>query len=169
MLKVLVPVDGSPNSLHAVRHVVNQFMKSSAMEVHLLNVQPPFSRQIARFVSTKNRHDFHRDEGEKALQPVRQILGNFGVPYAVHIEVGDKAKLIADAARRVHCDQIVMSTARKNSLTRMIEDSTTNKVLELTSVPVEVIAGDAVSKWERFGIPAGIGTALAVLFLAAAD
>ena len=169
MLKVLVPVDGSPNSLHAVRHVVNQFMKDSAMEVHLLNVQPPFSRHIARFVSKKNRNDFHRDKGGKALQPVRQMLGNLGVPHAAHMEVGDKAKLIAGAARRLHCDQIIMATARKNSLTRMLEDSTTNKVLELTSVPVEVIAGDAVPKWERWGIPAGIGTALALVFIAAAD
>ena len=169
MLKVLVPVDGSSNSLHAVRHVVNQFMKDSTMEVHLLNIQPPFSRYVARFVSKKNLNDYHRDEGEKALQPVRQMLGNFGVPYSVHIEVGDKAKLIAEAARRLRCDQIVMSTARKNSLTRMIEDSTTNKVLELTDVPVEMIAGDAISKLERYGIPAGIGTALALLFFAAAD
>lgn len=169
MLKVLVPADGSPNSLHAVRHVVNQFMKDSAMEIHLLNVQPPFSLHIARFVSKKNRNDFHRDQGEKALRPVREMLSSFGIPHAVHIEVGDKAKLIAEAARRMRCDQIVMSAARKNSLTRMIEDSTTNKVLELTDVPVEIIAGDAVSKLERYGIPAGIGTALALLFLAAAD
>ncbi len=169
MLKVLVPVDGSPNSLHAVRHVVNQFMKSSAMEIHLLNVQPPFSRHIARFVSKKNRNDFHRDEGEKALRPIKHMLGSFGVPYSVHIEVGDKAKLIAEAARRLRCDQIIMATARKNSLTRMIEDSTTNNVLELTDVPVEIIAGDAVSKLERYGIPAGIGTALALLIVAAAD
>jgi hypothetical protein len=49
----------------------------------------------------------------------------------------------------------------------MLEDSTTNKVLELTTVPVEVISGDAVSNWERYGIPAGIGAALALLFLAA--
>jgi len=169
MLKVLVPVDGSPNSKYAVRHVVSQFMKNTAMEVHLLNVQPPFSRQIGRFASKKSRNDFHRDEGEKALRPIRDMLGSFGVPYSVHIEVGDKAKLIADAARRLRCDQIVMSTARKNSLTRMIEDSTTNKVLELTQVPVEVIAGDTVSKWERWGIPAGITTVLALVFFAAAD
>ena len=35
-----------------------------------------------------------------------------------------------------------MGTARKNSLTRMFESSVTNRVLELTTVPVEVIAGD---------------------------
>ena len=49
-----------------------------------------------------------------------------------------------------------MGTARKNSITRMLEDSTTHRVLETTSVPVEVIAGDAVSKWERWGLPAGV-------------
>jgi nucleotide-binding universal stress UspA family protein len=84
----------------------------------------------------------------------------------VHAEAGERAKTITDAARRLRCDHIVMSTARKNSLTRLIEDSVTNRVLELTSVPVEVIAGDAVSKWERYGIPAGIGAALALVFAA---
>ena len=60
-----------------------------------------------------------------------------------------------------------MSTARTNSLTRMLEASVTNRVLELTTVPVEVIAGDAVSNLERYGIPAGIGTAAALLLVAA--
>ena len=61
-----------------------------------------------------------------------------------------------------------MSTARKNSLTRLVENSVTNRVLALTSVPVEVIAGDAMSKWERYGIPAAVVAGLALL-LAAAD
>ena len=51
----------------------------------------------------------------------------------------------------------------------MFEASVTNRVLELTTVPVAVIAGDAVSKLERYGIPAGIGGALGMLLLAAVD
>jgi YjbE family integral membrane protein len=169
MLKVLVPVDGSRNGQYAVRHVIKEFMKNTAMEVHLLNVQPPFSAHIARFASKKKREAYHLDEAEKALRPIRHMLDSSAVPYSVHVKVGNKAKVIAEAARSLHCDHIVMSTARKNSLTRMIEDSVTNKVLELTTVPVEVIAGDAISKVERYGIPAGIGAALALLALAAAD
>lgn len=169
MIKVLIPVDGSRNCEFAVRHVVRQFMDNTAMEIHLLNVQPPFSRHISGFVSRKTLHDHHRDEAEKALRPIRQMLDGFSIPYSVHTEVGEKAKLIADTARRLRCDQIVMSAARKNSLTRLVEDSVTNKVLELTSVPVEVIAGDAVSPWERYGIPAALGSALALLLAAAAD
>ena len=167
MLKVLIPGDSSRNCQFAVKHVIKQFMNNTAMEIHLLNVQPPFSRHIAQFVSKRNRQDYHRTEAEKALRPIRDMLEKFGIPYSVHTEVGERAQCITDVARRLRCDQIVMSTARKNSLTRLVENSVTNKVIELTSVPVEVIAGDAVSKWERYGIPAGIGTALALLLIAA--
>ncbi len=168
MLRILVPVAGSANCQFAVRHVIKEFMNNTAMEIHLLNVQAPFNGDIARFVSRKSLHDYHRDEAEKALGPVKQMLDGYGIPYAAHAEVGERAKAISDAARRLRCDHIVMSTARKNSLTRLVENSVTNRVIELTSVPVEVIAGDAVSKWERYGIPAGIG-ALFALMLAAAD
>ncbi|TAK66840.1 MAG: HAD family hydrolase [Betaproteobacteria bacterium] len=168
MLKVLIPVDGSRNCQLAVKHVIKEFMNNTAMEIHLLNVQPPFSRDIARFVSSKSLREYHRDEAEKALGPVKQLLEGFSIPYSVHAEVGERAKTITDTARRLRCDHIVMSTARKNSLTRLVENSVTNKVLELTSVPVEMIVGDAVSKWERYGIPIGVGAVLA-LMLAAAD
>jgi YjbE family integral membrane protein len=169
MLKVLIPVGDSRNALYAAKHVAGEFKRNPALEVHLLNVQPRFSQYVARFVSKGNRDAWHRDEAERALRPVRQFLDNAGVPYAGHTAVGDRAELIADWARRLACDHIVMSTTRKNSLTRMIEDSVTNKVLELTSVPVEVIAGDAVSRLERYGVPAGLGAAIALLVAAAAD
>ena len=168
MLKLLVPVDGSRNGQSAVRHVIKEFMNNTAMEIHLLNVQPPFNRDIARFVGGKTLRDHHHERAQKVLGAARQMLDGFGVPYAVHVEVGERAKTITDMARRLRCDHIVLGTARKNSLTRWVENSVTNKVLELTPVPVEVIAGDDVSKWERYGIPAAIGAALA-LIVAAAD
>jgi nucleotide-binding universal stress UspA family protein len=167
--RILVPVDGTPNSGHAVRHAVNQFMSHPGLEIHLLNVQPPFSQYIARFVSRKNLAGHHRDEAERATRPARDLLDRFGVPYARHTEIGDKAAVISQVAHRLRCDRIVMGTARKNSLTRLVEDSVTNKVLELAEVPVEVIVGDAISPYERYGIPAAIGTAIAFLLMAVAD
>lgn len=172
MLKVLVPVDGSTNSEFAVRHVANEYLRNnqnSPLEIHLLNVQPPLSRHIAQFLGRKTRDSFHHDEAEKATQPAQRILEKFGVPYAIHTRVGDKAAAITNEARRLGCERIVMSTARKNSLTRMLEDSTTNKVLEQTTVAVEVISGRSISKLERYGIPIGLGAALSLLLAAAAD
>ena len=63
----------------------------------------------------------------------------------------------------------MLATARKNSLTRMIESSITNRVLDLTSVPVEVVVGDSVSRLERYGIPVGVGAGLGTLMLLAFD
>ncbi len=167
MLKVLVPVHGTHNDEFAIRHVVKQFMNNTAMEVHLLNVQAPFTQDVAHFTSAKSRRDWHEEESAKALAASRAGLEKFGIPYAVHTAVGERAQVITDTARRLHCDQIVMSTSRKNSFTRLVEDSVTNRVLELTAVPVEVIAGDSVSKLEKYGIPAAL--AAAVAFALAAD
>lgn len=169
MQRILVPVDGTRNAEYALRQVIRDFASNPAVEVHLLNVQPPFSRHIAQFVRKSTRDEFHREQAEKVLAPVRAMLERHGVPYSAHVRLGDKAKVIVDEARRLRCHRIVMATARKNSITRMIEDSVTNKVLEQTSVPVEVIAGEDISRLERYGVPAGIGAVLALLIAAAAD
>ena len=169
MKKVLVPVDGSHNAHHAVRHVINEFCQNGPIEVHLLNVQTPFSRHVAQFISRKSRDSYRRDEAAKTLKPIRRMLDAAKVTYSVHVEMGRKAEVITETARRLGCDHIVMATARKNSLTRMLEASVTNRVVELTTVPVEVIAGDAVSKVERFGIPIGIAGAVGLMLFAVVD
>lgn len=169
MINVLVPVDGSPNSLFAVRQVMKEFAKDRAMHIHLLNVQPHFSRHIARFANRKSTGAFHHEQAEKAFDPVRRVLDSAGVPYTTHMELGKKAESIAATATRLNCDHIVMSAARKNSLTRMLEASVTNRVLELTTVPVEVIAGEAVSRLENYGVPASFGAVLGLVLIAAAD
>jgi len=172
MPKVLVPVDGSPNSEIAVRHVANEYLKNNTaepMEVHLLNVQQPLSRHIAQFIGRGTRASFHADEAAKAMRSARSLIERFGVPYTAHTRVGDKAGSIVGEALRLGCDRIVMGTARKNSLTRMLEDSTTNKVLEQTTLPVEVISGTAVSTFERFGLPVGLAAAFSLLVAATID
>lgn len=167
MERVLVPVDGSPNSLKALRHVVDVCRQRGSLEIHVVHVRTPFSQYVARFLSKRARAACHRDEAEKALKPARELLEEFMVPHAAHVEFGDRAQSIERIARRLHVDRIVMGTARKNSFTRMIEDSVTNRVVELAQVPVEVIAGESVSRLERIGIPTGIGLALVMLYAAA--
>jgi len=163
MLKVLVPVDGSRNALHAVRHVLSELRRNPAIDIHLLNVQPPFSRYVTRWIDRKTINEAHLEASEQALLPIRQMLDEVRAPYSVHFAVGAKASLIAEFARQLRCDHIVIGTARKNSLTRAIEGSVTNKVLELTTVPVVAVAGDPPSTWERYGIQLGVGGGLAWL------
>jgi YjbE family integral membrane protein len=169
MQSVLVPIGDARNAQFALRRIVQEFIDHPGLHVHLLNVQMPFSRHVAQFARRKARDDFHRSRAEAALKPARALLDRHNIPYSIHVRVGDRARAIVDEAKRLGCDHIVMATARKNSLTRMLENSTTNRVLELTTIPVELIAGDQISRLERYGIPAGIGAALALLVAAALD
>lgn len=169
MKKVLVPIGESSNSLYAVRHAVKLSIQDPEVRVHLLNVQMPLPRHISQFLGPRTRADYHRDRAEAALAPARAILANHSIAFEEHTKLGRKAESIVEEAKRLGCDHIVMSTARKNSLTRMLEDSTTNKVLELTEIPVELVAGDRISPFEQYGVPAGIGAALALLIAAAVD
>lgn len=161
--RVLLPVDASANSLQAVEHVIARRAAGAPLEVHLLHVRVPFSQYIARFVSRRDHEGYHRQEAERALAPARDVLNRAGIPHTDHVEFGDKAETIREVANRLQVNQIVMGTARKNSLTRVIEDSVTNRVLEIVELPVEIIVGRAVSRIETIGLPAGISAAAVVL------
>lgn len=166
MLKVLIPVDGSENAQGAVRHVINRYIEEKNLEVHLLHVCTRLPQEITRFVSQRDLDAYHNDEAEKTLTPARDLLIQYGVPFESHVGMGDKAEVIHATAKAMGISEIVIGTGRKNSFTRLIEGSLTNRVMEISDVPVEVIAQGEESKLEKYGLPAGIGAALTLLFVA---
>lgn len=167
METLLLPCDGTPNALLAVRHAIDSFRRGDVRMVHLLNVQAPFSSYVARHVDRDLRADFHREQAEEALAEARRLLDAAGVPCRVHSEVGDKAHCIAEAAQRLGCHRIVIATTRKSALVRAVENSLTTRLLECCPVPVEVIGGAPAGALERVGIPAGVGAGAALLLLSA--
>jgi nucleotide-binding universal stress UspA family protein len=97
------------------------------------------------------------------------LLRRAGVPFTEHVELGERAETITRVANEIGASEIVMGTARKHSFTRLVEDSVSYRVLELAQVPVAIIAGPSVTPLERFGVPAGVAAALALVLIAAVD
>lgn len=158
MKRILIPIGDIQNSKFAIRHVIDQFIQNSAMEIYLINVQPKFSRHIGRFISKQTMNEWYQNQSELALTQARKMLESQGIPHHVSCKTGEPAKVIANEAKRLHCDQIVLGTARKNSVMRLFENSTINQLIETTHVPVEIISGTSVSRFERWAIPtAGAG------------
>ena len=164
--RVLIPVDGSANSLAAVRKAALYAQGNERLEIHLLHVRSPLSRHVAGFLRRGDVDAWHREEGMKALRAAMQLLSAQGVRFSHHVRLGRRGEVIAQIAEELACDRIVMATARRNSLTRLVEDSVTQQVLESTRVPVEVIVGKRSSLLERVGVPIGAAAAAAFLALA---
>jgi YjbE family integral membrane protein len=167
MLNVLVPVDGRGNSLAAVRHAIGEYQRHHELVIRLLNVQPRLSSHVARWVDRRNRDAYHAEQAGAALGAAHKLLDQAGVPHQTHWRVGARAEEICRSAQDLGVHHIVMGTARKNSLTRMLEDSTTDAVLAKTPVPVEVVTGGQVSWLERWGMPASVLSLGGLVWLAA--
>lgn len=133
--------------------------------IHLLNVQPAFSRHVAQHVSRELREDFHRERAAQALDEAQRLLDAAAVPHRVHVKVGDKAHCIVAAAHGLGCDRVVIATSRKSALVRAVEDSLASRLMECCPVPLEVIGGAPAGVIERVGIPAGLGAGVAWLWV----
>lgn len=136
-MRILVPVDGSPSSLAAVRFVVGTLAPANpALEIHLLNVQPPLPAAAATFIDSGVVRDFHREEGAKDLAAARKLLDEAGLRYEASTAVGDPAETIVTYAGQKGCTGIVMGTRGLGKVAGLLLGSVASKVLHLSKVPV---------------------------------
>ena len=145
MATVLLPVDGSDNSLRAVETACRQLGHQQSAMVHLLNVQPPnHSGVVKKYLDQDLIDKFHQEEGEAALRAARLRLDDADIAYASHVEVGDVAQTIARYARELHCDQVIMGTRGLGSggvaaISGLLMGSIATKVLHLVDAPVTLV------------------------------
>jgi|SRR5690606_1974424 nucleotide-binding universal stress UspA family protein len=140
MKTILVPVDGSDNSLRAVKAAITAIKEMGQANLHLITVQLPIaSGNVKSFFSAEAINSYYQDEGRNALLPAKALLDEAGVQYSEEILVGQVGATIADYAKKHHCDQIIMGTRGLGSISGMVLGSVTTKVLNLTDVPVTLI------------------------------
>ena len=138
MLRVLIPIDGSKNSLRPVKFVIRKApLYKEPLELHLLNVQHPFPGTIQGVHEQAERHN--HDEGMKALAAARKALDAAGIKYVYHISVGEAGEVIAHFVKDKNIQQVVMGTRGAGSVANMLLGSVATKVLHLVDVPVLLV------------------------------
>jgi YjbE family integral membrane protein len=139
--RVLVAVDGSEGALHAVGRLLalrSDLRQPDELDVHLINVQRPVSGDVSRFVAGETLEDYHRERGESALAPARALLAKAGIAAKEHQRVGDPGPTIAESARALACDLIVMGARGLGTHTAALLGSVTQAAIENATVPVLV-------------------------------
>jgi nucleotide-binding universal stress UspA family protein len=134
---ILVPVDGSPNSLRALRHAAERFRDSPHAHLLLLNVQPamPASRHVPRAMIKEHQNRM----AEEALAPARELAERLGVLHDSYARVGEPAQVIAEFAQRTRCAEIIMGTRGLGRIRGLLLGSVTTKVISLAAVPVTLV------------------------------
>ena len=164
--RILLPVNGQPETRIAAEHLARAINGDSAAHVHLLHVTPFIHKHIGRFLPKQAKQGFVAERVASSVEPVRRLLELAGVKTTVHVSSSlDIAAEVLAVAEREQCARIVMGATRKSQLVRTITNSVTGRVLAGATIPVEVIAGRDASLWQRIGVPAGVGLALAALLI----
>lgn len=140
MSKILLPVDGSENSVRAVKRAIEIFRESEGSTLQLVTAFPPIvSGNVRRFFAPEEMQAYYQEEGDKALAPAKALLDSEGITYQAEVLVGPIAHTIADYANKNKVDTIIMGTRGLGTVTGMLLGSVTTKVLSLVDIPVLLV------------------------------
>ncbi|CAH1197929.1 Usp domain-containing protein [Candidatus Nitrotoga sp. BS] len=140
MRKILIPCDGSDNSLRAVRYAASVAKDLPDLQLELLHVQDPILMKVyANLSAQETEHNRQADEADRTLRSAKQILDTEGVPYQVHWCAGSPANEIARHVHDTHCNSIIMGTRGLSPVAAMMIGSVATKVIHLVEVPVTLI------------------------------
>lgn len=127
----LVAVDGSDNALRAVSHAADQAARMNACALHLVHVQPWLAREAAD-AELANR-------ALGATARARALLDARGLPWRLHVAMGEPAERILERALQLRASTIVIGSRGLNAVESLLFGSVAYKVMHLSSVPVMVV------------------------------
>jgi nucleotide-binding universal stress UspA family protein len=141
-MKILLPVDGSPQSLSAVTLVVRLVGEGLQASVVLANVQEPASLyEMLRLHDSEAIERMAASAGEHALAAATALVERAGIDYESEVCSGDPAHTIVDLVERYGCDAVVMGARGLGAGRSAPLGSVANEVLHATQVPVTIVKG----------------------------
>lgn len=142
MLKVLLPVDGSPSALRATQKLIDTlawYKESPTIELVAVHLPVPRVPNMGAFVSKEMIQKYYDEESATMLAPSRKLLDAAGVKYTVHQLVGPVAETIVGRATESGSNMIYMGTRGMSALANMAMGSVATRVLHLSHIPVVLV------------------------------
>ena len=143
--KILVAVDGSDTSLHALKHAIELARKLSASlrMIHVLDMSwLPIGPEVA--IDTGALSAARRGVGEKIIAAARDTAQQVGFEAEAGLietetPIQQVAEVIAREASRWDADLVVMGTHGRRGFQHLMLGSVAERMARLSSVPVLLI------------------------------
>lgn len=148
MKKILIPVDGSKDSLEGIR-LFKEMNICANNEIHLLNVQNiivPYE-DFFTIGDKEGLLQYLGAQGESALAEAKEILS--GETFVSQVLLGDPVTEILSYAEKIGADLIVVGSHGRTGLNAILMGSVTSKLLSYSSIPV-MVTRPAKPKTEAF-------------------
>jgi len=140
MHSILVPIDGSEQARHALKHAIKSIKEGLQAEIHILNVQPivlPLGE--LPLIDADLIVKAQQEQAKKLIKSASTLLDKADLKYTQHTEIGPIASTIVDYAKTNACDSIVMGSRGMGALGNLVLGSIANQVVHLTEIPVTLV------------------------------
>ncbi|MEA9599152.1 universal stress protein [Polynucleobacter sp. AP-Sanab-80-C2] len=140
-MKILVAVDGSSNSLRAVKFAVNLVKDlRSKSSITLINVHDddPLG-MVKRYVGSQVVKDYLIEMSQKELKSALKILDKSQVKHSGIIELGHVPTMICNIAKAEKSDMIIMGAKGRSSVSDIVLGSVSQRVSVLAKQAVLLV------------------------------
>ena len=134
---ILVPTDGSEYTKSAVRAAVD-FAKQTGGKITALYVlDQTMISNMPMDAAVRNVYDALAAEGKEAVDVVKDLAAEAGVPVEISIKEGSPVKVILDESSKY--DIIIMGTLGRTGMSKLLRGSVAERVVRASSCPVLVV------------------------------
>ena len=139
-MKILFAADGSSYTKKALAFLVNhEGLAGKDDELIVLHVQPPVPPRVKMMLGTDAVADYHREEAEKVIDPIRIFLAHHAIPFRCNWVVGSPCDAILEAAVAEKVHLIVLGTHGYGLVGRFFMGSIAQRVVAKCEVPVLLV------------------------------
>jgi|Deesub1362A_J573_1020465.scaffolds.fasta_scaffold35700_2 nucleotide-binding universal stress UspA family protein len=135
---ILVATDGSKFSEAAVCYAM-RLAKETKAKLTIIHVANVHGYVEVLWHDMKKRY---RNEGEKVLEEVKEHCDLEGIDAETLLEEGVPYLKIVEAAKRLHCDLIILGSHGHSGLEKILLGSVAERVIGISPVPVMVVPPD---------------------------
>jgi len=140
--RILVPTDGSPEVEAAIEHALDLALAHGAEIRALYVVDTAAMGSLAVEGGWDGVHGALSEEGQSAIDRVREIADARGIEVEGTVLEGSPARRIVEHARDVDADVIVMGTHGRGGIDRLLLGSVAERVVRASTVPVLTVRVD---------------------------
>jgi nucleotide-binding universal stress UspA family protein len=136
--RILVPIDGSACSIHALQYAARRRQESSTgVDIVVLNVQLPIPP--SRFLTRQLIAEHQTRNADESLEPALQAIKKLKLDATCHALIGEPAAMIVAFAQKKRCGEIAMGNSGLGAIAGLVMGSVARKVVFLAKIPVVLV------------------------------
>lgn len=136
---IMIAVDGSSESLQAVREALKLIARGLRTEIALVNVQEPASLLELATRDADAIAAAAVQAGENLMSEAAALLDAEGVGYSMEVVLGEPGSMLLEMAEDLNADMVIMGARGMGALKSAIVGSVSKTVITLCRRPVLVV------------------------------